>query len=83
VKLDGELLDLMSAEGSPAARLLGLARRDRKSGSRRVLVVPMSEQEYLAAKGLLRRIGAEVERVPMHPNWSVKDSRESTRRKAG
>lgn len=83
VRLDADLVDLLTATGDPGERLLGLANRPKRR-ERLVMVIPMTDKEYKAAKPLLDRIGAIVEYVPPHPNAKLAERAEQPRRrKAG
>jgi hypothetical protein len=83
VKLDPDLVELLSGEGDPATHLLGLARRRRGKRERIVVVIPMSDRDYSVVRELLARIGAEVRYVPHHPNSIPVSSAKPRRRKAG
>ncbi len=86
VKLDPDLVDLLSGMGSPAAHLSAFASKVQMGSKRErlVMVLRLSNEEIKPLRPILKRIGAEVEQVPPHPSW--KRSAESStgrRKKAG
>lgn len=84
VRLDPELVDLLSGAGDPAAHLLELARQRGRKRERLVVVIPMTEQEFKTLRPLIDRIGAAVEYQPPHPHASLADRQgASPSRKAG
>ncbi|HMN41894.1 MAG TPA: hypothetical protein PKE29_13705 [Phycisphaerales bacterium] len=82
--LDPDLVELLSAEGSPADRLFGLAALRAKSKRERVVVsIPLTDSQFRELRPLIDRLGAEVRYVPPHPSTKRAASGSRAARKAG
>jgi hypothetical protein len=68
VRLDPDLVDLLSVEGDPGDRLMKLSNLPSKR-ERVVMMIPLTDAEFKQLRPWLDRIGAHVEYMPPHPSW--------------